>query len=190
MCAPQPILVEQETSGRFGRFRGRRSHLDLVGAHTSDANLGRSGRKSRFRRTAYGESGKGRLGEQKAPRWRDQITWLGLRALACTSSGRARCRPRLEDCNFTTQRVDLFQRPLATAWSQLRVYEFPHKSLEPRPEFDAKITMAAKEGRTPVHASVQSSGISSQKAAQEIPLRGFYVVHLLGREIATRLMDR
>jgi hypothetical protein len=64
----------------------------------------------------------------------------------------------------------------------------PTEALEARPEFDAKMTTPSKQGPAqPVHVTVQSWGVSQQNAAQEIPLRGFYVAHLLGGEIATTI---
>jgi hypothetical protein len=51
----------------------------------------------------------------------------------------------------------------------------------------AASTSARKGGAGAGPRHLQSWGISSQKAPQEIPLRGFYVAHLWGGEIATTI---
>jgi hypothetical protein len=55
--------------------------------------------------------------------------------------------------------------------------------------------MPAKDGSTqPVHVTVQSWGIAGQRSqngtAQEIPLRGFYVAHLLSGHISAMINGR
>lgn len=56
------------------------------------------------------------------------------------------------------------------------------QALSPTPVYEANTTIPAKNGATQaVHVSVQSWAISGQ--GQEIPLRGFYVAHLLSGQI-------
>ncbi len=61
------------------------------------------------------------------------------------------------------------------------------QTLEASPVFEGAITAPTKDGATqPAKISVQSWELSNQEgAAQEIPLRGFYVAHLLSGDIAT-----
>jgi hypothetical protein len=57
------------------------------------------------------------------------------------------------------------------------------QTLVPTPLFEAATTISAKNGTVqPVHANIQSWRISGEK---EIPLRGFYVAHLLSGTIST-----
>jgi hypothetical protein len=52
--------------------------------------------------------------------------------------------------------------------------------------FERNTTMPAKDGATQaVHVSVQSWGIAGQE--REIPLRGFYVAHLISGQISTTI---
>lgn len=56
------------------------------------------------------------------------------------------------------------------------------QTLSPSPVFEAEMTIPVKNGATEaVHINVQSWGISGQE--QEIPLRGFYLGHLLSGQI-------
>jgi hypothetical protein len=61
------------------------------------------------------------------------------------------------------------------------------QTLEASPVFEGAITAPTKDGAAqPAKISVQSWELSNQEgAAQEIPLRGFYVAHLLSGDIAT-----
>jgi quercetin dioxygenase-like cupin family protein len=63
------------------------------------------------------------------------------------------------------------------------------QTLSPRPVFEADTTTPAKNGATqPVHISIQSWGIPSQKGvAHEIPLPGFYLAHLLSGGISATI---
>jgi hypothetical protein len=63
------------------------------------------------------------------------------------------------------------------------------QSLSPAPMFEAKTMMPARNGATqPVHISVQSWEIRGPKGVtHEIPLRSFYVAHLLGGAISTTI---
>ncbi len=57
------------------------------------------------------------------------------------------------------------------------------QALSPTPVFEANTTTPAKNGATQtVHIVVQSWAIAGQET--EIPLRGFYVAHLLSGEIS------
>ena len=59
------------------------------------------------------------------------------------------------------------------------------ETLTPTLVFEGNMTTLAKNGATQaVHIVVQSWGIG---AAQEIPLRGFYVAHLLSGQIVTTI---
>ena len=62
-------------------------------------------------------------------------------------------------------------------------------TLSPTPVFDGKTTMPAKDGTMQtVHVIVQSWDIAGQDhATQEIPLRGFYLAHLLGGHISATI---
>jgi uncharacterized cupin superfamily protein len=67
--------------------------------------------------------------------------------------------------------------PLAGAMAQ---------TLSPIPVFGGNTTTPAKYGATQaVHVSVQSWGIAGQE--HEIPLRSFYVAHLLSGQISTTI---
>jgi quercetin dioxygenase-like cupin family protein len=73
--------------------------------------------------------------------------------------------------------------PLAGAMAQ---------TLSPRLVFEGNVTTLAKGGATQaVRVSVQSWGIAGQRGqngiAHEIPLRGFYVAHLLSGDISTTI---
>jgi hypothetical protein len=63
------------------------------------------------------------------------------------------------------------------------------QTLSPSPVFEANMTTPAKNGATQaVHISVQSWGIAGQdRAIHEIPLRGFYVAHLISGSISTTI---
>ena len=67
--------------------------------------------------------------------------------------------------------------PLAGAVAQV---------LSPTPVFEGNTTIPAKNAATQaVHISVQSWGIAPQE--REIPLRGFYVAHLLSGQISATI---
>ena len=69
--------------------------------------------------------------------------------------------------------------PLAGAMAQ---------ALSPTPMFEGNTTTPAKDGATQaVHVVVQSWGIAGQE--REIPLRGFYVAHLLSGRCRRRSTD-
>lgn len=73
--------------------------------------------------------------------------------------------------------------PLAGALAQ---------TLSPAPVFEGNATITAKNGTVqPVHVSVHSWGISGNRgkndAAHEIPLRGFYIAHLLSGAISSTI---
>lgn len=70
--------------------------------------------------------------------------------------------------------------PLAAAVAQ---------TLSPILVFEGNTTIREKNGATqPIHVSVQSWGIAGQNGAtHEIPLRGFYVAHLIGGNISTTI---
>jgi quercetin dioxygenase-like cupin family protein len=60
------------------------------------------------------------------------------------------------------------------------------EGLSPTPVFDGNTMTSAKNGATQsVHVSVQSWAIAGQD--HEIPLRGFYVAHLLSGQISTTI---
>jgi quercetin dioxygenase-like cupin family protein len=60
------------------------------------------------------------------------------------------------------------------------------QALSPSPVYEANTTVPAKNGATEaVHVSVQSWGISGPE--HEIPLRGFYVAHLLSGQISATI---
>jgi quercetin dioxygenase-like cupin family protein len=61
------------------------------------------------------------------------------------------------------------------------------QTLEPRPVFEGTVTAPVKNGAAqPANISVQSWELPNQEgAAHEIPLRGFYVAHLLSGDIST-----
>ena len=64
--------------------------------------------------------------------------------------------------------------------------------LSPSLEFEARTTTPMKSGvAQPAHVSVQSWGLVGQRGqngtAQEIPLHGFYVAHLLSGSISTMI---
>jgi hypothetical protein len=63
------------------------------------------------------------------------------------------------------------------------------QTLSPSPVFEANTTTPAKNGAIQaVHISVQSWGIAGQdRAIHEIPLRGFYVAHLVSGSISTTI---
>ena len=63
------------------------------------------------------------------------------------------------------------------------------ETLSPSPVFEGNTTTPAKNGATQlVHVSVQSWEIADQNdAPHEIPLRGFYVAHLLSGDISTTI---
>jgi hypothetical protein len=65
--------------------------------------------------------------------------------------------------------------PLAGAMSQ---------ALLPTPLFEGSTTLAGNGATQPIHISVQSWKIDHE---HEIPLRGFYVAHLLSGEISTTI---
>jgi uncharacterized cupin superfamily protein len=76
-------------------------------------------------------------------------------------------------CVAGTAALVAIAAPLAGAMAQ---------ALSPTPVFEGNTTVAAKDGATQaVHVSVQAWGISGQE--QEIPLREFYVAHLLSGQI-------
>jgi hypothetical protein len=57
--------------------------------------------------------------------------------------------------------------------------------LSPTSASEENATAVAKNGTTqPAHISVQSWAIGARDAAQEIPLRGFYVAHLISGHIS------
>ena len=67
--------------------------------------------------------------------------------------------------------------PLAGAVAQV---------LSPTPVFEGNTTMPAKDGSTQaVHVSVQSWAIAPRE--QEVPLRSFYIAHLLSGQISTTI---
>ena len=67
--------------------------------------------------------------------------------------------------------------PLAGALAQ---------TLSPTPMFEGNTTMPAKDGSTQaVHVSVQSWAIAPRE--QEVPLRSFYIAHLLSGQISTTI---
>lgn len=75
------------------------------------------------------------------------------------------------------------QPPLAGAMAQ---------SLSSTQVFEGNTTIPTKGGATQaVHLSVQSWGITGERGGkgptQEIPLRGFYVAHLLSGDISTTI---
>jgi uncharacterized cupin superfamily protein len=60
------------------------------------------------------------------------------------------------------------------------------EALSPTAVFEGNTTMSAKDGGTQVaHISVQSWRIAGQE--DELPLRGFYVAHLLSGQISTTI---
>ena len=61
--------------------------------------------------------------------------------------------------------------------------------LSPTPVFEGKTTTPAKDGAMQtVHVIIQSWGIAGrERETQEIPLRGFYVAHLLSGDISTTI---
>lgn len=60
------------------------------------------------------------------------------------------------------------------------------QALSPTPVFEANTTIPAKNGATQaVHVSVQSWGIAGPE--HEIPMRGFYVAHLLSGQISATI---
>jgi quercetin dioxygenase-like cupin family protein len=60
------------------------------------------------------------------------------------------------------------------------------QALSPTPMFEVHTTTPAKNGATQaVHVVVQSWGITGQE--REIPLRGFYVAHLLSGQVSTTI---
>ena len=60
------------------------------------------------------------------------------------------------------------------------------QALSPTPMFEGNTTMPAKDGATQaVHVVVQSWGIAGQE--REIPLRGFYVAHLLSGQVSSKI---
>jgi quercetin dioxygenase-like cupin family protein len=64
------------------------------------------------------------------------------------------------------------------------------QTLSPSPVFEGDTTIPTKNGAAqPVHISVQSWGLAGQKngAMHEIPLRGFYVAHLISGSISTTI---
>src|SRR6266576_3131453 len=63
------------------------------------------------------------------------------------------------------------------------------ETLSPTPVFEGNTTTPTKDGATQaVHVMVQSWEIAGQDhATQEIPLRGFYLAHLLSRDISTTI---
>jgi hypothetical protein len=59
------------------------------------------------------------------------------------------------------------------------------QTLVPTPVFETTASISAKNGTVhPVHVDIQSWRISGEK---EIPLRGFYIAHLLGGAISTTI---
>jgi hypothetical protein len=71
----------------------------------------------------------------------------------------------------------------------------PAQTLSPRMEFDARMMAQTKDGTPqPVHVTIQSWGLSEQRgqngSLQEIPLRGFYVAHLLSGELSTTIDEQ
>lgn len=61
------------------------------------------------------------------------------------------------------------------------------QSLSPSPVFEGNTTTPAKDGATQtINISIQSWGIAGHE--QEIPLRGFYVAHLISGHISA-MMD-
>ncbi len=67
--------------------------------------------------------------------------------------------------------------PLAGAMAQ---------ALSPTPVFEGNTTAPAKDGATQaVHVSVQAWRIAGQE--EEVPLRGFYVAHLLSGQVSTTI---
>jgi hypothetical protein len=66
------------------------------------------------------------------------------------------------------------------------------ENLSPTMEFEGRTTTSAKSGAAqPVHLAIQSWGLIGQRGrndtAQEIPLHGFYVAHLLSGDISTTI---
>jgi quercetin dioxygenase-like cupin family protein len=89
----------------------------------------------------------------------------------------------MHECPITTKRVAAMTAlvaiaiPLAGAMAQ---------ALAPTSVFEGNATTPAKDGAAQaVHVSVQSWGIAGQE--HEIPLRGFYVAHLLSGQISTTI---
>lgn len=63
------------------------------------------------------------------------------------------------------------------------------QTLAPNPVFEAETTAVARNGATqPVHVNVQSWGLAGLNGrAQKIPLRGFYLAHLLSGSILSTI---
>jgi uncharacterized cupin superfamily protein len=79
----------------------------------------------------------------------------------------------LSKCAVLTTAIIAIVAPSAGAIAQ---------ALAPAPMYEGNTTIPAKNGATQaVHINVQSWGISGQE--QEIPLKGFYVAHLLSGQI-------
>ena len=63
------------------------------------------------------------------------------------------------------------------------------QTLSPTPVFEGNATVPAKDGATQAaHVSVQAWRIAGQE--DELPLRGFYVAHLLSGQISTTIDGR
>jgi|HubBroStandDraft_6_1064221.scaffolds.fasta_scaffold774510_2 hypothetical protein len=92
----------------------------------------------------------------------------------------------MSECTAMTKRVAAITAlvsiaiPLAGAIAQ---------TLSPSPVFEGNTTTPAKNGTTqPVHISVESWEMGGPKGVtHEIPLRGFYVAHLLSGNISTSI---
>lgn len=92
----------------------------------------------------------------------------------------------MRQCRAVTKRVAATAAlvaitiPLAGAIAQ---------TLSPSPVFEGNTTMPAKDGAPEaVRVSVQSWGIAGQdRAIHEIPLRGFYVAHLISGHISAMI---
>jgi uncharacterized cupin superfamily protein len=60
------------------------------------------------------------------------------------------------------------------------------QALSPAPVFEGNTTLTAKDGATQAaHVSVQSWRIAGQE--EELPLRGFYLAHLLSGQVSTTI---
>jgi hypothetical protein len=66
------------------------------------------------------------------------------------------------------------------------------QTLAPSPVFEGKIATPTKDGAMqPLQVSIQSWAIAGQgRTTQEIPLRGFYVAHLLSGHISAMIDEQ
>jgi quercetin dioxygenase-like cupin family protein len=122
---------------------------------------------------------------------RDELPEIGIAGerLALTSGARTR-RSRL---HAGTVREPTMTRiaigTAAAALAALSATPFAQgvaQTLEPRPVFEATLAAPVKNGAAqPANISIQSWELPNQEgAAHEIPLRGFYVAHLLSGDVS------